>query len=270
MMAYGTQPALQVRGNGKGPFPFLLDTGASGKARIDKSVVEQLKLPKTGVEIATDEAAEAETPLEPVAVDTLELGGLRFRNISALSRGYNVAGEYLPDIGGILAFDLFSGQLLTIDFGKRRIRSCPGELPHADGQTVFNYEERNGVPYISVEIGQMKVSGLIDTGGDRSFDLPTSVVRKLPLAAYPHPVGKAVVLDKEVGIGEVELDVPVRIGRHIKRRPLVTFSESFDTPIIDASFLHSYALTFDQKNRRVRVERPNYSSERQPSRRPNP
>ena len=262
MMPYGTQAALQVRVNGKGPFLFLLDTGASGKLRIDKSVVDLLSLPKSGDENAKTAAVQAETTMERVAVETLEFGGLSFRNNSALSRSYNVAGEYLPAIGGILAFDLFSRQLLTMDFVNRRIRACPGELPPADSQSILDYEERDGLPYISVAIGQTKVSALIDTGSDRSFDLPTSIVRTLPLASYPHPVGKAVVLDKEVGIGEVALDVPVRIGRHVTRKSLVTFSEAFDTPILGSSFLHDYVLTFDQKNRRIRIERPGDSSER--------
>lgn len=261
MKPYGTQPALQVLVNGKGPFLFLLDTGANGKVRIDQSVVDQLSLPKFGGETAKTQE-KGDITVERVAVETLEIGDQQFHNISGISRSYNDPGEYLPDIGGILAFELFSSQLLTIDFVQKRIRLHPGELPPADGQTVLDYEERSGTPYISVEIGGTKISALIDTGSDRSFDLPTSILRKLPLATYPHPVGKGLVRGREVGIGEVELDVPVRIGRHTIRRPLVTFSESFDTPIIGAVFLHGYVLTFDQKNHRVQIERPNHSTTR--------
>lgn len=258
MRPFGTQPAVEVHVNGQGPYLFLVDTGASGNARIDRSVVEQLGLPTVGQALAVGATGGAAVEMSRVALDSLdslEIPGRRFQVSSALSRSYNVPGEYLPDIGGVLAFNLFASELLTLDFAKRRLRLSSGTLPAADGRTIVNYEERGGLPYLPLTIGGIKLVALIDTGIDRAFDLPVSMIRKLHLASYPRPMGQAAGVTGQVGIGEVKLAEPVTFGQHVVDRPIVTFSEAFEHAILGATFFHGYELTFDQKNKRVRIVR---------------
>ena len=56
MRMVNRRPIVDVRINGGGPYSFLIDTGGSGLARADKSLVEKLKLEVVG------EAAERPAP----------------------------------------------------------------------------------------------------------------------------------------------------------------------------------------------------------------
>jgi predicted aspartyl protease len=252
----GTQPAVEVTVNGRGPYLFLVDTGASGVARIDSSLVDALKLPVVSQETASGATQGGEVPIRRVAVARLGVGDRVYRNLQPLSRSYNTPGEYLPDIGGILALNLFAGELLTIDFPGRQLRIAKGELPPADGRTILNYEERGGVIHVPISVGGLKLSALVDSGTDRSLDLPASVIRKLRLGNFPHPIGQTEGVTGRVGIAEVTLDADITLGAHSVRAPAVTFSDAFEYPIIGSVFLHDFAVTIDQKNRRIRFIRP--------------
>ena len=48
MRMVNRRPMVDVRINGGGPYSFLIDTGGSGLARADKSLVEKLKLDVVG------------------------------------------------------------------------------------------------------------------------------------------------------------------------------------------------------------------------------
>ena len=253
LLPFGTQPAVNVHINGRGPYLFLVDTGASGVARIDSSVVSALQLPTVGSTTASGATAGAAVQIRQVAVSLLSVGSRRYSNLTPLSRSYNTPGEYLPQIGGILALNLFERELLTIDFPRRQLRIEPGDLPPANGSTILDYEVRDGLVYVPVAIGGVRVTALLDTGTDRSLDLPASVVRQLRLADFPHPIGKAQGVTGQVGIAEVRIDGYVEIGEHKVWRPTVTFSDAFQFPIIGSAFLHGYAVTIDQRNHRVRL-----------------
>ncbi len=251
----GTQPGVPVLVNGHGPYLFLVDTGASGVARIDASVVKELKLPVVGTDTASGATGGAPVAIQRVAVTSLRVGKREYRDLQPLSRNYNTPGEYLPDIGGILALNLFKDELVTIDFPRRQLRIERCQLPPADGSTVLPYEERGGLVYVPVTLGNERLMALLDSGTDRAIDLPTSIIRKLRLANFPHPIGQAEGVTGKVGIAEANVDGDLRIGTQLVHRPAVTFSETFETPIIGSVLLHDFAVTIDQRNRRIRFAR---------------
>jgi hypothetical protein len=73
MRPFGTQPAVEVWVNGRGPYLFLVDTGASGVARIDSSVATELQLPVVGRTTATGATGGAPVAINRVAVRSLRL-----------------------------------------------------------------------------------------------------------------------------------------------------------------------------------------------------
>jgi predicted aspartyl protease len=251
---FGTQPAVEVLVNGRGPYLFLVDTGASGVARIDSSVVAELRLPRVG-EATGVGAMGQQGVLTRVKVETLQVGKETFRELTPLSRSYNVEGEYLPNIGGILALNLFEDRLLTIDFPNRQLRIERGALPAADGRTILEYEPRGNLVYVPIRIGGVALTAEVDTGNDRALDLPTDVIRKLRLRSFPRPLGRAEGLGATIPLAEVRLADELAIGSHRVAEPLVTFSEGFEHPILGSSFLQDYVVTIDQRNRRLRLVR---------------
>ncbi len=100
MQFVGGRPAVEVMVNGRGPFLFLIDTGADGLARADTSLVDRLKLPIVGEENNADRSGKIQS-VNQVRLDTITLGSISFQNITAKSRSYNTT----PRIDGILAFD---------------------------------------------------------------------------------------------------------------------------------------------------------------------
>jgi predicted aspartyl protease len=255
MRPLGTEPAVDVLVNGRGPYLFLIDTGASGKARIDSSVVEALGMRVVGQTTASGAMGQGEVPINRVEVQSLTVGDRVYGNLAVLSRSYNSPGEYVPDIGGILALGLFEDQLLTLDYPARQVRIEEGSLPPADGRTILDVEMRGGVMFVPIRVGELTVEAEIDTGSDRYLDLPTKVIRKLHLATFPRPIGQVAGLTGSVNAAETIVRGELQIGQHRIAKPEVTFAETFEFPILGSAFLHDFILTIDQRSRRIRLVR---------------
>ncbi len=251
MSFYGTRPAIEVMVNGKGPFLFLIDTGAQGMARADVSLVQLLGLSAIGQSTASYISSEKQVVLNEVRLETLSIGNIQFRGVTALSRDYNTV-SYLPHIDGILGFGLFSDYLLTLDFPNKRVRVKRGELPKPDGARVLNFESRDGIPFIDVSVGNLKAKALIDSGAIRALDFPASVVAKLPLASYSRMIGKGSSVSGEFEVREVRLQDTLSIGRYLFPEPTITFSDAENEILIGSAMLREFIVTFDQKNHRVR------------------
>ena len=254
MSFYGNRPAIEVMVNGKGPFLFLIDTGAQGMARADSSLVQQLGLSVAGQTTSSDSSAKTQASLSEVRLETLSIANIQFHDVTALSRNYNTA-SYLPHIDGILGFDLFANYLLTLDYPNKRVRIKRGELPKPDGAQILNFEMIEGNPYIEIGIGNLKAKALVDSGNIRGIDLPSSLVRKLSLTSFPRLIGKGGSVSGEFELKEVRLQDTLSIGRYLFPEPDVTFTDVYEEVNIGSSLLREFEITFDQKNHRIRFIR---------------
>lgn len=248
----GTRPAVEIRVNGQGPFLFLIDTGAAGApARADVSLVKRLALRISGATMSSD-AGGASATIDRVTLDRVDVGSWTSRAVEALSRDYN-GTSYLPHIDGILGFAFFENALLTIDFPRGRVVIEPGALPPADGKTILDYELIDGNPAIGVSIGGRREKALIDTGDIRALDVPAAWLKTMRLASFPRIAGSSTSVSGVVPIREVALTAPLMIGAHRIERPNVTFADEFDVANIGSALLQDFVMTFDQRNRRVRI-----------------
>jgi predicted aspartyl protease len=84
MRPYGTQPAVEVMVNGRGPYLFLVDTGASGVARIDAKLAAELALPDAGETQASGALGQGQVAIRRVKVASLRLGGHEYRDLTPL------------------------------------------------------------------------------------------------------------------------------------------------------------------------------------------
>lgn len=251
MFFCGTGPAVEVMVNGEGPFLFFIDTGAQGMARADVSLVKRLALSPSGQSAASSATSEKQVTLNEFRLETLSIGSIQFRGVTALSRDYNTA-SYLPPIDGILGFELFADYLLTLDFPNKRVRITRGELPRPNGVHILDFESRNGVPFIDVSVGKLKEKAMIDSGDIRAIDFPASVVSKLALASYPRMIGKGGSVSGEFEVKEVRLRDTLTVGRYSFPQPTITFSDVYTEILIGSTMLQEFIVTFDQKNHRVR------------------
>lgn len=258
MHFYGTRPAVEVMVNGRGPYLFLIDTGAEGMARADTGLVSAANLPTIGAALIGDGTSSPPVSAIRVRLDSLSLGRLERRQVDASSRDYNSStSTYLSQIDGILGLEFFSGHLLTLDFPRRRVIVRAGELPRADGSTILDYTLKHGsIPMITLRFGEQEVPAIIDSGNIRGVELGTGWIRRLRHAGYRRLIGRGASATREFDVFEVPLADELRIGRHRFPVPLVTFSEAFDADDgnVGSTMLRNFAVTIDQRNRRVRFE----------------
>jgi hypothetical protein len=254
MHFYGTRPAVEVRVNREGPFLFLIDTGAAGEpARADSSMVKRLSIRIGGSAEASD-ASGAEASVDRVVLESVGLGGLTVHNVAALSRDYG-GPSYLPRIDGILGIEFFRDKLLTLDFPHRRVIIADGALPKPDGESVLSYELIDGNPYIDAELGGRRIKAIVDTGDIRAVDVPSTWLQTMHLSSFPRVVGTGSGVSGSIGLREVELADPLKIGRYSFTHPLVTFADEYREANIGSTIWQHFAITIDQKNRRIRLIR---------------
>jgi predicted aspartyl protease len=255
MLFRGPTPAVEVMVNGQGPFIFAIDTGAQGMARIDSSLAERLKLKPVGQVQAGDGSGRNTRRMDVFELDSLTLGSVQLKAVRAPSRDYNVSTN-LPRIDGIIGFNLFSDYLLTLDFPAKRVRLERGQLPKPDGAEILSFDNSRGIPIVELSVGSYKVKAHIDSGNTMGgFVLPTALAEKLKFTGAPVTLGRASTVTSDVEIKQARLQDSIRLGRFEFAEPTIIFPAVADYANIGAKVLREFSLTFDQKNKSIRLKR---------------
>jgi|SRR6185503_17288715 len=250
----GLMPVVEVQLNGQGPFAFMLDTGAGMQADIDTSVATRLNLRATGRAINGDPSGQNDRELSTATIDSLTIGKAEFRRVTALVRPQRITKDY-PDVDGILGFALFTDYLLTLDYPAMQLKLSRGNLPTANHADVLNFEIENRIPVIELAIGKIRVRAHVDSGNFvAGFILPEEIVAQLQLLSAPVTVGSARSVSNRIELKQVQLRDTIRIGTFDFPQPTVQFPALSDTNV-GFKVLREFTVTFDQKNRRMKLER---------------
>jgi len=247
------RPLVDVRINGGGPYTFLFDTGAAGDARADSGLVEKLKLTVIGESRGGAPGGQIVT-MPIVQFDTIEIGAARWAPVAAPSRDYNQresSGE--PHIDGILGLGLFADSLVTLDFPRGVLRIAPGALPDADGRDIIAFENPRRVVEITFDVAGTTVTGDLDTGGPDGVTLPGGMMDRVPLAGPAKVVAQGATVSGSMDISEGALRGTVTVGRYSILNPTIQFVPPFPHANLGIALLSQFALTVDQKNKRVRL-----------------
>ncbi len=248
-------PAVEVKLNGQGPFLFGIDTGAQGQARIDSSVAAKLGIAPAGEALATDGGRRGPQKIQLVKLETLEIAGQRFADVTAGARNLK-AMPRLSELDGLVGLDLFAGYLVTLDFPGKALRLTRGELPPADGKEIIAAQLDGGIFTVPLAVGGTETPAHLDSGNVIGpFVLPTSMAEQLKPLSEPAVVGRARSLSGDIEIKQLRVQETFRLGRHEFREPLVTHPALGDVVNIGAKALQDFAVTFDLKNSRVRFVR---------------
>lgn len=254
MQLRGPMPAVEVTVNGKGPYLFAIDTGAQGQARVDSSLVEALGLQPTGEARGSDGSGKSARAMAMVHLDSIGVGGLVFRNVTALARDYNVSPN-LPHIDGILGFGLFADHLLTLDFPGKRVRIESGTLAGAKDSHAIAFDSTRGIPIVTLHVGSSVVPAHIDSGNVGGFVLPTALVEKMTLESAPRVIGRARTVTSEFEIKEAHLKESIGLAGYDFASPTVVFPAVSEDANVGSRVLADFAVTFDQRHNLVRFVR---------------
>ncbi|HKP36921.1 MAG TPA: aspartyl protease family protein [Pyrinomonadaceae bacterium] len=251
----GVAPVIEIKINGQGPFIFAIDTGGGMQADVDISLAEKLKLPKNGKVRGGDPSGRNVREFETVNIDLITLGDVEFHNTTAVMRERLLTPNY-PKVDGVLGFALFTDYLLTLDYPGKQVRLARGELPAANGADILTFESPRRIPVVDLNIGTMKVRAHVDAGNMvGSFMIPAELVEKLTLSSPPITVGQARTVNNEVEIKEARLNDTIKLGKFSYEQPTITFPAIANEANIGFKVLREFALTFDQKNKRMKLER---------------
>jgi hypothetical protein len=242
---------VQAFVNGKGPYRFVFDTGASGVGRADTRLVKELSLRVTGQEQNSDGINVA--PITMVTAGSIRLGGLEKRDVTLASRDYNVHRKLSEAlVMGIIGRDFYIDRLLTIDYPARKIIFSGGRLS-AGERGVVAYKPSFSIP-VCFKAGCFE--GQVDSGSNRSLIIPKALVG-LVEASAPVRIGSGTSANTNFELYEMQLAQPVRISAVTATNQKILYSEpSDDTINIGSDFLKDYVLTIDQRHRLLRISRP--------------
>ncbi len=252
MLFSGPEPAVEVMVNGKGPFLFVIDTGSSGRARVDVSLAQKLSLTKVGEAAASNGSDVGRRTMDIYSISELRLGGLVFKDIAAPTRDYNREGA--PHIDGILTYELFHDYLLTLDYPAKRVRVSQGALPAVDGQRILELVGGPRSPVVQLHAGKEEFDARLDSGNLAEITLPAAVASKLKFSDAPAPGGKIRTVTGDIAIMKGRMDGTLTLGRYEFRNPVVLYTDAFKLGNIGAKAQSNFAITFDPAHDRVRFE----------------
>ncbi len=213
---------------------FLLDTGSSWTF-LDPGALRG---------IAGGDGRAGKASFQGVRIGPLELGRLRASVLPMRDLCLAVGREF----DGILGFPAFRNVLLTLDYPAEEIRVSSGSLPRPDGREIFRVHGKR--PHLKVAIGNRRIKLLVDSGSTSHFQLKAS--DRLTWSVEPRPatclVGVGGLVVREGG----RLDGAVRFGPLDFENPVVILGGSEGQ--VGWHVLRHFVLTFDQKNKRMRMQ----------------
>lgn len=238
---------LQVQVNGRGPFRFAVDTGASGIGRADSRLATALDLPLHGQATTSDGVASAS--VQTVRIDSLALGAVVRRDVEIITRDYNAHNAPEAAFMGILGRGFFDDGLLVIDYPRRMLSFSRTQQLPTRGPNVLRYERAFRVP---VRIGGEQVLGQLDTGANVSFVLPRALydtISARPLEA----AGRSRLTNSQIEAQRATVQGPIEIGQLRLADVEVRVSAKYPELLIGAHALQQAVVLIDQRTKAVAI-----------------
>ncbi|MFT4197925.1 MAG: aspartyl protease family protein [Pseudoxanthomonas sp.] len=238
---------VHARVNGRGPFKFAVDTGASGLGRADASLVSALGLAIQEKSTANSDGVQV-AQADTVRIDSLDVGGLSRRDLQVVVRDYNGGMPPQAAFAGIVAREFFADGLLVIDY-PRRILSFSRKLSLSPGQEdVVQYRLPFRVP---VSIAGVPTQGNLDTGANVAFVLPQALFEELPATRSLQRAGQGRLANSQVETLRTTLHGPFRIGKASLADVDVRVSARYPELLVGAHALQHFAVLIDQRSRSI-------------------
>ncbi len=253
-------PVVEVMVNGQGPYRFVLDTGAEMTC-ISERLEEEVGFgePKGEVTKISASTDKSTGPHKVFRIELLQAGTAGFRNFPAVMLD-DTAILKIADgrCDGILGRELFADCLLSIDFSQAEITMQRGELPEPNGKDILTIEDDMGISAYACEI---QVNLKIDTGSSAGITLSDRLVgREVRITERKECGCEVKTLVGDLRVWAARLDGDVDVGKYSIKTPWVHAAPINVDGFIGTGMLKRFAITIDQKNKRVRLR---YASQSQ-------
>lgn len=264
------RPYVRACINGSEPFWFLLDTGTTTNI-IRDWVVRKKNLP---VRSATSKAYgfAGITKTDKVCrIEHLKLGDAEFSGFDAdIQPDDSEVWEQIGDkkIAGVLGFKLFAKCLLTLDYLNCEIKLSKSSLSSKDANVISFFDTSSStnldnLPIVPMHAGDKTFPAVLDSGFISTLTIPDPLLGELaphqPVAEIPQILiygagGKSqnmryVRVLQTLGLGHYNIMQPPAMVA----QPLGALKVGFI--IVGGELLQNFSITFDQKQRLVRLNR---------------
>jgi hypothetical protein len=250
------RPVIDLKINGKGPYRFILDSGAVTTVVSDELSRELSLTPPAGVQVASvgGGPAPAIVVIHDVRIGDAVLEGMI---AAVMPLGGLLKGENAPR--GVLSAANFPGYLLTYDYPGKHISIKKGALENADSKSTFQYTDEQVLPTVPVRIAGHDTQVHLDTGSPFGLTLPVKFATELPLASQPKEAGRVRTGGGEVPISIARLNGTIELGKYKLELDEVRFSDARPGPgpasgNIGYDVLRHFVVTLDSKNRRIQLD----------------
>jgi predicted aspartyl protease len=152
--------------NGKGPYRFIVDTGANSSA-VTPRVVEELALPLIEAGVVRVHGVTGAANLPAVRVESMRAGGIEFppSTLPVLT------GDIFEGADGILGVAGIQGMRIDVDFVRDRVEIAPssGKRAPVGYVTVSARLWQGGLMLVNGRVGSIPAKVIIDTGAERTI-----------------------------------------------------------------------------------------------------
>ena len=257
-------PAVQVMIPGLGMRWFLVDTGAPisviSSALEDKVAHSESKIPIV-MEGSNGEKVNARS----LYIDELLLGGVTLTRLFAVSVDLSSIEQRAGvELGGVLGFSAFEDLLLTLDYPEETLILERGELPAPDQREIFRYQKESEHPALPATLEGQAITLVLDSGSRDYLSIPESKQAQFTYQSDPVQIGTSLSIAQSAPCYAARLSSPLLVAGHSIPAPQATFAP-IDTFLAGGKFLRVFSITFDQKNKRLRLRPPQKFSLEQPS-----
>jgi predicted aspartyl protease len=153
---------VPVMVNGRGPFSFVLDTGAN-RTVVTPELVAALGLQSAADEIVTMNGATGSAIVPTAAIERIAAG-----DVVLTRQQLPVAGALASGIDGILGVDALEDKRVLVDFktGKIEVRNASRQRPIAGAARISAQWRFGRLMVIDAYVDKVRVKAVIDTGSE--------------------------------------------------------------------------------------------------------
>jgi hypothetical protein len=252
---------VDVRVNGRGPFPFLVDTG--GHDIVTPQTARRIGLDAVGA-ATSGGGGEATTTNGYAPVRELDLGGARLTGQTVVTLDFSPAAVEGVQLGGMIGVEFFERFVVTIDYGARTMTIVDPARFHARGTPAgqpvpFLFYEH--MPQLAGSFGGRPARYNVDTGSRADVSMTSPFVARARLRqAFPG----GITITDGWGVGGPVRSFVTRapalmLGAVPVSRPIVSLSSArrgaFSDPGYDGNvgsgLLKRFRVTFDYSRQRL-------------------
>lgn len=248
------KPIVDVMIDGKGPFPFVVDTGAH--LHIDADVARRLGITREGLGTGTGQGTQI-SKVSFARVHELRIGTVTLRNQVAIITPYHwnrIQRAPHPPKAGWLGLELFERFRVTLDPNRRLLVLGPLEVvrpPVVGKRLPITFDE--DAPLVPCTIDGRSGSCMIDTGNAGDTIVEAAWAARVGLAAQ-----FSRGLDTQEGYKVARADIrigPVRSARELTEyygpAPRGSESTTVEAAILSEGFTGFYRTTVDYADRAI-------------------